>query len=146
VGKDPALANVKVLDDLAGKRVCVAAGSTNEQELAKHKQVVAVVVPDLTDCMVKFQRGEVDGVTGDDTVLAGFAKQDPYAVVLPTRITSEPYGLGINKDNIDLVRFVNGVLESVRTSDRWAGYYRKWVGTPAPNPPAARYGRPDAVR
>ena len=34
-----------------------------------------------TGCLIKFQRGEVDAITGDDTVLAGLAAQDPYAVV-----------------------------------------------------------------
>ena len=35
-----------------------------------------------TGCLVLFQQGEVDAITGDDTVLAGFAAQDPYAKVV----------------------------------------------------------------
>jgi polar amino acid transport system substrate-binding protein len=150
VGKDVAATGVKALADLVGKTVCVAKGSTNEQELAKYTDVIAFKVDDLTDCVVAFQQGKADAITGDDTVLAGFAAQDPYAQVLPDAFTAEPYGLGINADQVDLVRFVNGVLEQLRTSGAWTRYYSTWVGAltpgdPVPNPPPARYGRPDAV-
>ena len=39
-------------------------------------------VDDISDCMVLFQQGTVDSVTGDDTVLAGFVAQDPYAKIV----------------------------------------------------------------
>jgi polar amino acid transport system substrate-binding protein len=41
----------------------------------------------------------------------------------------------------DLVRFVNGVLERMRTDGTWQTMYRRWLAElgPAPNPPAARY-------
>ena len=45
-----------------------------------------------------FQNGEVDAITGDDTVLAGLAAQDPYAVVPDQKaFTAEPYGLGVQQ-------------------------------------------------
>ena len=51
-----------------------------------------------TGCLVLFQQGKVDAITGDDTILAGLAAQDPYAfVVKAPAFTSEPYGLGISK-------------------------------------------------
>ncbi len=40
--------------------------------------------------------------------LAGLAAQDPYAEVIKTDLlTKEPYGIAINSDNDDLVRFIN---------------------------------------
>jgi polar amino acid transport system substrate-binding protein len=57
-------------------------------------------------------------------------------------ITHEPYGLGINKNNIDFVRYVNGVLEQMRADGTWKQMYAKWLGTNnPPNPPPAVYGR-----
>ena len=42
--------------------------------------------------------GQVDAITGDDTVLAGLAAQDPYAVVPDQKaFTAEPYGLGLQR-------------------------------------------------
>ena len=66
------------INDLNGKKVCVAKGSTNLDELKKnYKSVIAVPVDDISDCMVLFQQGTVDAVTGDDTVLAGFVEAGP---------------------------------------------------------------------
>ena len=132
----------KSINDLNGKKVCVAEGSTNHEELQKnYTKILAVPVTDVSDCMVLFQQGQVDAVTADDTVLAGFVKQDPYAKVVGPQITNEPYGLGINNTHPDFVQFVNSVLEQVRADGTWKQWYTKWLGTAAPNPPTAVYGR-----
>ncbi len=78
--------------------------------------------------MVLFQNGEADGVSTDDTVLAGLAAQDPYAEVLKTEfLTQEPYGIGVNRDNDDLVRLINQVLEDMRRDGRWQQSYDRWL-------------------
>lgn len=140
VGRD----NVaKEIEELDGQRVCAAEGSTNIDNLKAYPDVVAVGVVDLTDCLVLFQQGQVDGITGDDTVLEGFAAQDPYAKVIGRLFTDEPYGLGINQSHPEFVQFVNLVLERVRSDGTWFEIYRRWLG-PVPNgtvPPRAVYGR-----
>ncbi len=86
-------------------------------------------------------------ITGDDTVLAGLAAQDPYAEVPAdqTAFTQEPYGIGVNKDNKDLVRFINAVLEQMRADGSWQESYDRWfrpdlgAGTGQPQP---TYGGP----
>ena len=93
---------------------------------------------------VLFQQGAVDSVTGDDTVLAGFVAQDPYAKVVGSALTSEPYGLGVAKTHPEFVRFVNGVLADIRANGTWAAMYRTWLapdGGAVPAPPVAVYGR-----
>jgi polar amino acid transport system substrate-binding protein len=133
----------KSIDDLNGKKVCVANGSTNLDEMKKHPKVIAVPVDDISDCMVLFQQGSVDGVTGDDTVLAGFVAQDPYAKIVGKAFTDEPYGLGVAKKNVDFTRYVNAILENMRADGEWAQLYRKWLHPTGevPAPPAAVYGR-----
>jgi polar amino acid transport system substrate-binding protein len=132
---------VQGIAELDGKRMCAARGSTNIDELENYPKIVVVPVDDISDCMVHFQQGTVDSVTGDDTVLAGFVAQDPYAKVVGGALTSEPYGLGVAKEHPEFVRFVNGVLEDVRDSGRWAQMYRTWLGGDPPPPPVAVYGR-----
>ena len=96
-----------------------------------------------TGCLVLLQEGKVDAITGDDTVLAGLAAQDPYAVVLDEPpFTKEPYGVGIPADDVDLVRFVNAVLERSRDDGSLAASDQRWLGgvlDPVPQPPPARY-------
>jgi polar amino acid transport system substrate-binding protein len=58
--------------------------------------------------------------------------------------TAEPYGLGFNEDDVDFVRFVNALLDQMRTDGEWTRIYNKWLRDalgPAPSPPRAVYGR-----
>lgn len=131
------------IKDLNGKKVCAAKGSTNIDNLKNYPKVIAVPVDDISDCMVLFQQGSVDAVTGDDTVLAGFVAQDPYARIVGPEFTDEPYGLGIAKTHPDFVRYENAILENMRADGTWAQMYRKWLHPTGavPAPPPAKYGR-----
>jgi polar amino acid transport system substrate-binding protein len=132
------------LADLRGKRVCAPAESTSLQRLRQYGGVVPVPSDSHTGCLVQFQQGKVDAITGDDTVLAGLAAQDPYARVVGRAFSAEPYGVGVNEANVDLVRFVNGVLQQMRTDGRLARSYDRWL-RPALGPlsalPTPVYGR-----
>lgn len=133
-----------VQDLVAAKaRICYPSGSTNADEMAKPAYAghVPVLRADASDCMVLLQQGEVDAVTADDTVLVGFVAQDPNVKIVGPAITEEPYGLGIAAERVDLVRFVNALLDAMRADGRWAELYRTWVGTEVPEPPTALYGR-----
>jgi polar amino acid transport system substrate-binding protein len=136
--------------DAAKATVCAPEGSTNidllrKNESGKYGDLVILAKPDVTDCLVAMQQGQADGATGDDTVLAGLKAQDPNTEVVGEKFTSEPYGLGMAKDKIDFVRFVNGVIEEMRTDGRWKDIYSKWlVGVLSDtviDPPPALYGR-----
>jgi polar amino acid transport system substrate-binding protein len=134
------------LADLAGERVCAPKGTSSMANLmAKAPEAVAIGADTHTGCLVLFQQGEVGAITGDDTVLAGLAAQDPYAVVPEQKaFTAEPYGLGFNAENVDFVRFVNAVLARMRSNGEWTAIYNRWLAEPlgpAPSPPKAVYGR-----
>lgn len=123
---------VATIDDLAaqGGTVCAPEGSTNIDELsnaAKYPGLVVIGKADISDCLVAMQQGEADATSGDDTVLAGFAAQDPNTEVVGERFTDEPYGLGFNRDDVDLVQFANAVIEQMRTDGRWADIYQRWL-------------------
>jgi polar amino acid transport system substrate-binding protein len=91
--------------------------------------------------MVALQQGRTDAISTDDAILFGFQAQDPNTRVVGPRFSREPYGLGINKQHPDFVRFVNGVLARMRADGTWAAIYRKWLGKfgRVPEPPVARY-------
>jgi polar amino acid transport system substrate-binding protein len=129
--------------DMDGKRMCAATGSTNIDNLKNYPKVEVTAVDDISDCMVLFQQGAVDSVTGDDTVLAGFVAQDPYAKIVGAPLTSEPYGLGIARTHPEFVRFVNSILERLRSDGTWTRMYQQWLHptTAPPSPPPAVYGR-----
>ena len=132
------------IEGLSGQKVCAPAGTTTLSRLTEqYPEVEAVSAATHTECLVLFQQGKVDAITGDDTILAGFAAQDPYAKVVGPAFSSEPYGLGMPAASLDLVSFVNGVLDRMRADGTWTSIYNKWLSVlgPAPAPPAAVYGR-----
>ena len=140
----PSTSKVAGIDDLEGQRVCAPEGTTTLERLGEWEGVEAVPAATHTTCLVLFQQGEVDAITGDDTVLAGFAAQDPYAKVVGDAVSDEPYGVGIPADQPDMVRFVNGVLEDMIAGGQWEESYDRWLGDalgPAPAAPEPVYGR-----
>jgi len=144
VASDSKATSLRDLEGLGDKKVCAPASTTTLTRLQDtYPGVEAVSAATHTECLVLFQQGKVDAITGDDTILAGFAAQDPYAKVVGDAFSDEPYGLGMPEDKVDLVRFVNGVLDRMRSDGTWTSLYDKWLGVlgPAPAPPAPVYGR-----
>ncbi len=139
----PLDSDARGIDDLDGMRVCAPEGTTTIERLADYPGIEAVGAQTHTGCLVLFQQGKVDAITGDDTILAGFAAQDPYAKVIGKAISDEPYGIGVAADDVELVRFVNAVLDEVKADGRWAASYERWLGAlgDAPEPPESVYGR-----
>jgi polar amino acid transport system substrate-binding protein len=134
------------IKDLAGEKVCAPKGTSSMDNLIKEApKAIPVAADNHTGCLALFQQGQVAAITGDDTVLAGLAAQDPYAVVPKQKaFTTEPYGLGFNEDDVDFVRFVNALLDQMRADGEWTRIYNKWLRDalgPAPEPPRAVYGR-----
>jgi polar amino acid transport system substrate-binding protein len=130
------------LDDLGGKRVCAARGSTSLGKiLTAASKPIPVGAATETDCLMLLQLGEVDAVSTDDTMLAGMAAQDARTEVVGPRLSEEPYGVVINKDAPDLVRFVNAVLERRAEDGRWRDSYERWLTPlgPSPAPPTPQY-------
>ena len=126
------------LAGLGGQKVCATTGSDSVAKItADH--AIPVTVPYWTDCLVLLQQGQVAAISTDDAILDGLAAQDPWTKVVGPRLTDEPYGLAISLQHPDFVRFVNAVLEQLRTDGQWAASYAHWIGTPVPAPPPAQY-------
>lgn len=133
-----------VLDtgDLAGRRVCAAAGTTSLQRIQQvQPEATVLTVPNWADCLVVLQQRQVDAVTSDDSILAGLATQDPNLELVGPGFSSEPYGVGVNRDDPDLVRQVNGTLDRIRSDGTWQRLHDRWLGVlgPTPAPPTPHY-------
>ena len=126
------------LDDLHGQKVCATSGSDSVARIAAVK-AIPVQVTYWTDCLVLLQQGDVAAISTDDSILDGLAAQDPWTKLVGPPLTDEPYGLAISKQHPDFVRFVNAVLEQLRTNGQWAASYRHWIGTPVAPIPQAQY-------
>jgi polar amino acid transport system substrate-binding protein len=140
----PSASKVRGIGDLGGQKVCAAAGTTSIYAIAAQpSHPIPVAVPNWSDCLVMLQQGQVAAISTTDTVLAGLMTQDPQTKMVGPRFTFEPQGLGMSKNAKDLVRFVNAVLERMRTDGEWKRLYAQYIGTRVqpqiPNPPAPLY-------
>ncbi|CAG6396450.1 Amino acid ABC transporter substrate-binding protein, PAAT family [Actinacidiphila cocklensis] len=137
----PKDSTAKSIDDLGGRKVCAASGTTSIDTLRglKEHPVVAVGVKDWTDCLMLMQLGQVDAVSTDDTILIGLQRQDPNTKLIGPRFTAEPHGIAMQPRQVDFVRFVNGVLEQMRQDGSLEKLARDWLGD------GTTFGPPPAV-
>lgn len=140
----PRASPVRTLADLGGARVCSIAGSTSARTLqAAVPSPVTVTVPEKSDCLVLLQQDQVAAVSTDDTILAGFAAEDPTLELRGPAVAVEPYAIGVAPQHEDLVRWVNAVLDRLRSDGSYprllAATVPASVVPPGTPPPAARY-------
>ncbi|KMO70445.1 MAG: glutamate ABC transporter substrate-binding protein [Mycolicibacterium rufum] len=128
--------------DLAGKRICSGLATTSIATVARVAPAATILgVPNMDDCLVALQQGQADAASTDDVLLAGMVAQDPNLEIVGPPLESEPYGIGMNKSQDDLVRAVNASLNRIRGDGTWVALYRKWLTAlgPPPTPPEPKY-------
>jgi polar amino acid transport system substrate-binding protein len=135
--------SVTEIEQLGGRRICAAAGSTSLDNIRTfNPKAVPVSAPDVIDCLVMLQQRQVDAISTSDILLMALAAQDPNTVVVGRALKQQPYGVSVKKDARDLLGFVNAVLEQVRADGTWTAAYTHWLTPilgPPPPPPPARY-------
>ena len=133
-------------DTLKGKKVCSVTGSTpiqrvKEQQLTEPENIVEFQT--YSQCVDQLLNNQVDVVTTDDAILKGFAAQQPDKLKLVgENFSTEPYGIGLNKDDAALRNKINDILEAAEADGTWKQIYDATLGksgSPAEPPPLQRY-------
>jgi glutamate transport system substrate-binding protein len=131
---------------LKGKKVCSASGSTpiqrvRDQGLTEPENIVEFQT--YTQCVDQLLTNQVDAVTTDDAILAGYASQQPDELKLVGEpFSEEPYGIGLNKDDSALRNKINDLLAAAESDGTWQKIYDNTLGlsgTPASPPQLERY-------
>jgi ABC-type amino acid transport substrate-binding protein len=122
--------DIRGVDDLAGKSVCTALGSTYEQTLKQRAPRADLrLVDTYSECLELIQNGAVDAVSTDDVILTGMIIQDDsLELVEGAALTTEPYGAGFKRGDTAFAGFLNGVLEDYKSDGRWKASYERWLG------------------
>ncbi|NEE21308.1 glutamate ABC transporter substrate-binding protein, partial [Streptomyces sp. SID7499] len=123
--------------DLAGKTVCSAAGSTPYQRIAADYPKATLVAYDTYSiCVDNLLTYQVDAVTTDDAILLGFAAKAPDEMkVVGKPFSEEPYGIGVPRDDNALRNALNDALEANEKNGNWKKAYEATLGlsgAPAP--------------
>ncbi|MFJ7627817.1 glutamate ABC transporter substrate-binding protein [Streptomyces sp. NPDC097595] len=126
--------------DLAGKTVCSAAGSTPYQRIAADYPKAKLVAYDTYSiCVDNLLTFQVDVVTTDDAILLGFAAKAPDEMkVVGKPFSEEPYGIGVPRGDNALRFALNDALEANEKNGNWKKAFEATLGlsgAPAPKPP-----------
>lgn len=129
-------------DDLAGKRVCAASGSTPIERIREdYPDAEPVEFDTYTECVDQLLAGQVDAVSTDDIILAGYAADPKYEGefrVVGETFSEEPYGIGLRKGDDDFRAFLNDVIEESYEDGSWEAAFDATLGASgveAPDPP-----------
>lgn len=121
------IAGPEDLKDNPDAKVCSVTGSTPSENikeyLANDRQLVLFDIYDK--CADALSNGQVDVVTTDNVILAGFvSKSDGEFKLVGEQFTEEPYGIGIQKGDVAFCEFINETL-----ADNEDAYNEAWSST-----------------
>jgi glutamate transport system substrate-binding protein len=117
-------------DQLTGKKVCSVTGSTPAKRIQDNYKGASLQLFDVySKCIEALSGGSVDAVTTDDIILAGYAAQSQYAgkfKVVGKTFSTEPYGIGLKKDDKASCDKINEILKAAASDGR---YKKAWDDT-----------------
>jgi glutamate transport system substrate-binding protein len=127
-------------DDLAGKTVCSAEGSTPAANIEEQYPEAKLELTDAySNCLEPLRNDQVDAITTDNVILAGFVDQNEGEFKLVGEpFTEEPYGIGLKKGDDEFRAFINDVLEESYEDGSWEKAWEDTAGVvlETPEPPA----------
>ena len=125
---------IKSFRDLAGKKVVVTAGTTNEKTMrdiaAKFKIEMAITVAnDHAASFAQLQAGQADAFATDDVLLYGLLAQNKAQAdytVIGDFLSYDPYGIMYRKGDTQLARLVNDTFHSLAEDREIERRYNRW--------------------
>jgi polar amino acid transport system substrate-binding protein len=123
---DPARSNT----EMNGYKVGAIAGSANLKvaQTIVGAEIVEFTGPSVFEDMIHALRsGAVDAFVDDDVVMIPLADKDPDFVVAFTAETRNPWGIGVQKGNAELLGELNHALDTVIADGRLAKVWSDWM-------------------
>jgi ABC-type amino acid transport substrate-binding protein len=124
--------NISAFSGMAGKKIAVISGSTNEQAIStqlKQQKIEATVVPvkDRAEGVAMLEAGSVDGFASDKLLLVGAEFKKPDEVrMLPDDLSVEPYAIVLPRGDWAFRLAVNTGLAQVYRSGQIVAVFRGW--------------------
>jgi glutamate/aspartate transport system substrate-binding protein len=126
---------IRSFRDLAGKKVAVTAGTTNEKALRdlgeKFKLGIQLqVVPDHAQGFAQVADGQADAFATDDVLLYGLiaehaGERGEYRVV-GDYLSYDPYGIMFRKDDPQLAQVVKDTFQELAADGEIDRQYKRW--------------------
>ncbi len=140
----PQGSDIAAVEDLSGRTVCTALGSTYQETIKKEVPDAELRLIDrYSECLELIQTDAVDAVSTDNVILTGMVIQDDTLQLLNTDYTTEPYGAGIPEGDTEFKAFVDESIAEFIDDGSWQETYDEWVGQYIPEDQAQ--GPPDVT-
>jgi glutamate transport system substrate-binding protein len=122
--------------ELEGKRICQVAGSNAYKRITDLPpdgqlglKVQLVGAANWSECVAKLSGSNLDAVTVDDLLLAGFAAQGGGRFrILGDPFTDEKWGVGLKKGDIKTCEAVNAAIAKMYSDGTARQLLDKWFG------------------
>ena len=128
----PTASTITGPESLAGKKVCSVSGSTPAKRIqTDYKDAQLQQFDSYSKCVTALAGGQVDAVTTDDIILAGYAAQDQYAgkfKVVGKKFSDEPYGIGVKKDDSTGCNKINDILKAAAADGSYKAAWDTTLG------------------
>lgn len=118
-------------ESLNGRKLCSVGGTTSaEQVRDKFAQAVQLIeYPRYSDCVTALLAGQVDAVTTDDVILAGYVAQNPELLrVVGKPFSAEKYGVGLRKGDSEGRKAVARAIQKMISSGAWLESLNRNIG------------------
>jgi ABC-type amino acid transport substrate-binding protein len=124
--------NIRAFSDMAGKKIAVISGTTNEQAIIsqlKQRKMEATIVStkNSDEAMASLEAGKVDGFASDKLLLVGAHMKNPDALVmLPDDLSIEPYAITLPRGDWALRLAVNTGLARIYRTGQILVVFKSW--------------------
>jgi ABC-type amino acid transport substrate-binding protein len=127
-------APIKSFRDLAGKKVAVTAGTTNEKTLRELSEkfklgIQLQVARDHAESFGLVKSGQADAFATDDVLLYGLIAQDAAKAdyeVVGDFLSYDPYGIMYRKGDTQLAKVVNDTFQVLAEDGEIERQYKRW--------------------
>lgn len=117
-------------EDLSGYRVGAIEGSANMRLASTFPGIIPVAFGATEDVfgdmLAALRNGEVDAMIDDDVVTVPLGEDPAYDVAFTAR-TGNHWGIGVAKDNPQLLAGLNSALAAVISDGRLAAVWAEWM-------------------
>ncbi|MFF2889114.1 transporter substrate-binding domain-containing protein [Paenibacillus sp. NPDC057967] len=121
-------------DDLAGKKVSVTRGSTNDSVMSKYFPDTEVVRFDtIADAFMAVKTGKVDALIEENPIVYEFADKNPEMEALPLDPYKPGYiAMAVQQGDQIWLNYLNNFIRDFNNSGDNAELYKKWFGRDLP--------------
>ena len=117
------------VDDLINKRVIVVLGTTGEENIRRFSPNALIqAYADDSEAINAFKSGSGDAITTDDALLQSFVLGNSDYIILPKRLTKEPYGIAFRKSRQtnSLKHSINEIINEISLDGTLVTIKNKW--------------------